>query len=250
MHLSNLSRFRHLPCHEKTLKESPQHCAVARLDRIFEKPVKSLVTVRVTWSQSVEPATLPCESHVTEEAVLVSSFVRGLRADFPKERIFVVTPHRIQRAAIKEMLSGDMDDMMRIDTVERMQGDEADIVVVCHGFTTYAGHSGYSSVSDGELEFIFQRNRLNVALFRDKSLCIFVVADELFRRGPPFSVIASSERSDAWMFMSAFVDRSRELEWTAGHSSTGDSDSDGGYNSQEYSNNSTLDWAFAELVLE
>ena len=93
---------------------------------------------------------LPYERHVKAEAGLAAALVRLLRDTFGvAESIFVATPHRIQRAAVRQALTfpitqgrapdGEedemdaltdkmarlrvsLDDNLRVDTIERLQG--------------------------------------------------------------------------------------------------------------------------------
>ena len=107
----------------------------------------SLALIRTRFSVSY----LPYESHVKAEARLAAALVSLLRETFGVgESIFVATPHRIQRAAVRQALSGQTiapgpapdgeedemdnltgqmaglkvshDDNLRVDTVERLQG--------------------------------------------------------------------------------------------------------------------------------
>ncbi|KAJ3310267.1 hypothetical protein HDU93_005390, partial [Gonapodya sp. JEL0774] len=102
------------------------------IDQVFERPVQSLVTIQMKWPSSTDPTILPYESHLEAEEFLVTGLVQDLRSNFPQEKIFVVTPHRLQRVRITRALDQLIGEKMRVDTVERMQGDEADIVVVCY----------------------------------------------------------------------------------------------------------------------
>lgn len=89
----------------------------------------------------------------------------------------LVSPHRAQNAALRKRL-GDLRTDAFIETVDRIQGRERDVVVV-----TY-------TVSDpefalAEAEFIFSPERLNVAITRARSKLVFVVARKLLDLVPP-----------------------------------------------------------------
>ncbi|KAJ3122974.1 hypothetical protein HK098_002310 [Nowakowskiella sp. JEL0407] len=77
------------------------------------------------------------EDHLQIEADAVVSLIYVLLQCFEKESYYVVTPHRSQRFAIKSLLSMVVDNWesrIRVDTVEKMQGGEADVVIACYGF--------------------------------------------------------------------------------------------------------------------
>ncbi|KAJ3281606.1 hypothetical protein HK104_011368 [Borealophlyctis nickersoniae] len=157
---------------------------------------------------------LPFEIHLQTEAKVVATIVKGARGCFPTARIFVVTPHRAQRAAVGALLRKEgtfkpgedgVDPLMRVDTVERCQGDEAEIVVACYGFTTHL------SQLESELDFVFHRNRLNVALSRAKNLCILVASQSVIV--PPIAALATPERREAFAHMKLFKDMSCVVPW-------------------------------------
>ncbi|ORY49037.1 P-loop containing nucleoside triphosphate hydrolase protein [Rhizoclosmatium globosum] len=112
-------------------------------------------------------------------SLMVSDMVLTFHSCAPNARIFVITPHRLQRTIIQNTLELHLQtaqsDLLRIDTVERMQGDQADIVIACYGFT------GHRQMLENEIEFIFDIHRVNVALSRSKALCILVASKNLFQ---------------------------------------------------------------------
>jgi hypothetical protein len=112
-----------------TLGSSPLH-----------RPV-SLALLRLkTWSSITSHITY--ELHVNREAALAAALVASLQRCSPDDDIFVATPHRIQREAVKSALSRVTpdDDLLRrafgrlqhgppieqakvtVDTIERLQG--------------------------------------------------------------------------------------------------------------------------------
>jgi hypothetical protein len=112
-----------------TLNGSPLH-----------RPV-SLALLRLeTWSSKTDHITY--ELHVNREAALAAALVASLQRCSPDDDIFVATPHRIQREAVKTALSRVTPDDNRlqqaferlqhgpqieqakvtVDTIERLQG--------------------------------------------------------------------------------------------------------------------------------
>jgi predicted RecB family nuclease len=84
------------------------------------------------------------------------------------EDILVVTPYNAQVRCLRERLP----DGARIGTVDKFQGQEAPVV-----FFSMATSSG--SEIPRNLEFLFSRNRLNVAISRAQCLAVLVASPEL-----------------------------------------------------------------------
>jgi DNA replication ATP-dependent helicase Dna2 len=85
------------------------------------------------------------------------------RQDFWQKRLFIVTPRHVQRLAVRKTLirAGFEADTLFVDTVEKMQGQEADVVIVCYGMWT-------KELLEGGHDFVYSRNRINV---RYDNLC-------------------------------------------------------------------------------
>ena len=122
------------------------------------------------------------------EAALVSRLAVALREDmadvadddaFWRERLFVVSPHHAQIRAIRRALAGDRDWSARpfVDTVDKMQGQEADAVFVSYG----VADPEYAAL---EADFIYSRNRLNVAVSRARVKSVVFLARPLLDASP------------------------------------------------------------------
>lgn len=100
----------------------------------------SLAMIRLRTT-SRRPEQLGYEAHVKGEARVAAALVQSLRKSSPGDDIFVATPHRVQRQAVKAALkSAEEEDLVgamlglniasppanvgkvTIDTVERLQG--------------------------------------------------------------------------------------------------------------------------------
>lgn len=85
--------------------------------------------------------------------------VRPMKA----ENILVVAPYSMQVNLLRETLPADA----RVGTVDKFQGREAEVVLI-----------SMTTSSEAELprfiEFLFSKNRLNVAVSRAKSLAVLV----------------------------------------------------------------------------
>lgn len=98
----------------------------------------------------------------------------GLDSD---DGLGVVVPHRAQRAALKTLFP-DLAEAGAIDTVERFQGGERDLIIVS------------ATASDpefvlAEARFLLNPNRLNVALSRPRKKLIVIGSSTIFRLVPP-----------------------------------------------------------------
>lgn len=134
---------------------------------------KALHTVLLKAPAVRNMSLLPYEAQVQMEAESVSALVVALWSvvtwDEKEEskRIFVITPHRLQKAAISQALGDLAHGKVRVDTVERMQGNEAEVAIICYGFFDVDRVAR-------ECDFLYNRNRINVAMTRARKLCILV----------------------------------------------------------------------------
>ena len=94
-------------------------------------------------------------------------------ASTSKPSLGVVTPHNAQRGALETVLP----DTVTPNTVEKYQGGERDIVVVC-------GTVSDPAFARNEEQFILNPNRLLVAISRSRLLTIVVCSDGLFEVAP------------------------------------------------------------------
>ncbi|KXA93329.1 hypothetical protein AKJ64_00910 [candidate division MSBL1 archaeon SCGC-AAA259E17] len=103
------------------------------------------------------------------EAEIVESIT-----DLVGNRSGIVTPHNAQRGLLKD----ELDEDIRVDTVERFQGGQEDIMIL----------SGTVSDPDyvkAESDFLLNQNRLNVALSRMKKKLIVIASKSIFEFVPP-----------------------------------------------------------------
>lgn len=115
-----------------------------------------------------------------EEAKWIAKAVKRLIDDYSisSEQIGIISPHRLQNntiySALKEALPFSLK-LPRIDTVERMQGSEFDLVIFS------------ATVSDKEMihtPFLKEYRRFNVALTRSRKKFIFVASPLFFQSFP------------------------------------------------------------------
>ena len=106
-----------------------------------------------------------------EEAECVSNIVKELLSiGLNHNDIAVVTPFRKQVSIIRSMTRNIVaeDDMPLIDTVERLQGQDVDCVII-----------SFVKTSASNVDFIFNPNRLNVMISRAKRKVFIITSNEV-----------------------------------------------------------------------
>jgi predicted RecB family nuclease len=110
-----------------------------------------------------------CRQESQPEAARVAAEVgRLLAAGVPAPEIMVVAPYNAQVNLLRELV----DDAVAVGTVDKFQGQEADVVL--YSLTSSSG----DDVPRG-LEFLLSRNRLNVAVSRARCLAYLVCSPRL-----------------------------------------------------------------------
>ncbi|WP_457753686.1 AAA domain-containing protein [Thermococcus sp.] len=108
------------------------------------------------------------------EKIIISEIVKKLPKEYTSEdKLGIVVPFKAQRAQIKSLLRQLGLEHIQVDTVERFQGGEKDIIIIS---LTASDPSYISAV----LEFLFNPNRLNVAMSRMKEKLILIGSQEVF----------------------------------------------------------------------
>lgn len=136
------------------------------------------------------------------EAQLVYSLVNELVLRISPSSIFLITPHRMQRSAIQRKLSKNSFSNVQIicDTVERMQGKEAQCVILCMLYRQ-------NEMLVNELDFIYNRQRINVSITRAQQICILLTSQLLFNR-PPLELFVNENSRNAYNLLNNFVNKS------------------------------------------
>lgn len=114
-----------------------------------------------------------------EEAALAALIIdTAIKGGISEKEIAVVSPHRRQNVRIAELVAG-MGHVPSplIDTVERIQGQERDLIILSMTLSD-------PDVLAAESEFLFLPNRFNVAVTRARKKLI-VIASPLFFRALP-----------------------------------------------------------------
>lgn len=183
-------------------------------DSLSHHPV-SLALIRLrSWSKHTQH--IPYELHVHGEAAVAAALVMSLQKCCQNDDIFVATPHRIQREAVKAALesanqhlpiedafskmklgNGQGKPKVVVDTIERLQGSEAAFVICL-----FSVPKTFTS----DLAFLLERRRLNVAISRAKTLCILITSDEVLC--PSVKILANEETAKGYAFLKTYEKRS------------------------------------------
>lgn len=144
------------------------------------KGVKAALDADAPLTVIVHQDTKSRQSNIVEAQIS-----KALSENVPKsESVGMVTPHNAQKGLLNSMCSN-----VQVDTVERFQGGQRDMMIV------------NATVSDpdyieAEEDFILNPNRLNVAISRMKKKLVVVVPQSLFEMIP--SDVDSYENASIW----------------------------------------------------
>jgi uncharacterized protein len=93
---------------------------------------------------------------------------KGVTKPFTKDDVLIVAPYNMQVELLKNSLSAEY----QIGTIDKFQGKEAQVVIISMA-------SSLAEESARGIDFLFDVNRLNVAVSRAKALAIIVASPEL-----------------------------------------------------------------------
>ena len=118
----------------------------------------------------------------------------GDDGSFFRDGVFVVSPHRAQIRAIQRELRRQRrwQSPPLVDTVDKMQGREADAVIVSYGVSD-------PEFAAEEAEFIYGLNRLNVAVTRARAKCVVCLPRPLLDAPPQVLDLPAAARGLAFM---------------------------------------------------
>lgn len=146
-------------------------------DTTYDEPLESV------WDAEVG---LFLVAHDERESRLSNTFEAGLvrrmielGENLPSDSVAVLTPHQAQRSNLEMELGGLGDGAVDVvDTVERLQGDEAETIIVS------ATASDPTAIGSNE-EFLLNLNRSNVAFSRSQRRLIVVCSKTFLDHIPP-----------------------------------------------------------------
>jgi hypothetical protein len=102
---------------------------------------------------------------------------KEVSSSFWSSNLAICSPHRAQNTIIRNLLRADLRSNAFVETVDRIQGKERDVVLFSY---TVAD----SEFATAEADFIFSSERLNVAITRAKTKLIVLVSKGLLQAVP------------------------------------------------------------------
>ena len=125
--------------------------------------------------QGLIPISVPHKGNSTsseEEAEVVVELVKSLRGDKDPANVLVVAAYNAQVDLLREKLDSAGFERVMVGTVDKFQGREGMAVI-------YSFAASSSMDAPRGLEFLLDRNRLNVAISRAKATCYLVFSETL-----------------------------------------------------------------------
>jgi len=156
---------------------------------IFKESKKNKIENILSRSRVIFIPTKPLKEnkHNTEEAKLVSKFLSQIKTSFgnkfENETAGVITPWRIQISKIRSFIKNeDILKKVTIDTVERFQGSEREIIIMSLAVYSRAQLGNLQSLNfDGTID-----RKLNVALSRAKQHLIILGSENVLSFSPHY----------------------------------------------------------------
>jgi hypothetical protein len=155
------------------------------LRETFLRPEDSVVLC--TYSGYTATARNPFEAHVAARvATLARAELRDAAGEaytagaFREQALAILSPHRAQNSAILHELTAlgwAYGELPVVDTVERMQGNEREMVIVSYAVAD-------REYAEREAEFLLDPNRFNVSITRPRSKLIVLLSEEVLRALP------------------------------------------------------------------
>lgn len=152
--------------------------------------------------------------HNIPEKNIISELSKNISNE---ESVGVVTPHNSQKGKLSVVCPSNTE----VDTVERFQGGEKDVMFLS---TTV---SDPSQLSDEE-EFILSHRRLNVALSRMKKKLVVVAPKTVFELVPDETDVYDESR--IWKSLYSVAEADKEADWSGKISDLNDKYSDTEFN--------------------
>jgi DNA replication ATP-dependent helicase Dna2 len=134
----------------------------------------------VFWASQQEEQTKVHEQEARRAALLATYFREQLGEKFHSGSVGIITPFRAQIAAIHRHLPAELHGSITIDTVERYQGSERDIIILSFAVNFPSQVRSIQSLSmDGSVD-----RKLNVALTRARERMIALGCVEALSHSP------------------------------------------------------------------
>ncbi|KAF9933357.1 Tripartite DNA replication factor [Linnemannia zychae] len=178
------------------------------------------IELRLTDNQhSALAANVRNDIHIA--ATIEASFIAGIVEAYlvmvgesAVTTLFVAVPHHVQRLAILNKIeetgftASYPNALIKVDTIEKMQGQEADMVIVC-----FAMFDEFTLVN--ELAYLYNIHRWIVALSRARCKTVLLMTPEIkaprIIGGTGKVNVGSLQRLDGWGLLQAFEKYAEEL---------------------------------------
>jgi DNA replication ATP-dependent helicase Dna2 len=146
--------------------------------------LKRITQKRLTfWSSEPEQQTKVHEQEAMRAAALAQYFREELGDKFHGGSIGIITPFRAQIAAIHRYLANELRETVSVDTVERYQGSEREIIIISFAVNYPAQVRSIQSLSfDGTVD-----RKLNVALTRARQKLVVLGCSEVLQKQDIFA---------------------------------------------------------------
>ncbi|MBE0669050.1 MAG: AAA family ATPase [Anaerolineales bacterium] len=117
---------------------------------------------------------------------------------FWRESLFIVSPHHVQIRSIHQRLATlrDWESVPFVDTVDKMQGQQAETVIVSYGVSDI-------ETAMSEAEFIYSLNRINVSTTRARAKCIVFLSRPLLE--PSYDLLQNEKASKGLHHMISLI---------------------------------------------
>ncbi|MBM4151107.1 MAG: hypothetical protein FJ219_05610 [Ignavibacteria bacterium] len=99
----------------------------------------------------------------------------------------IISPFRSQNALIQSKIPSDVIEFITVDTVERFQGSERELIIISLAIHNEFHMKGIESLAEIEAEIMDRK--LNVALTRAKKQCIILGCPTALRKGSPYAML-------------------------------------------------------------
>ncbi|KAI8373339.1 hypothetical protein BD560DRAFT_394681 [Blakeslea trispora] len=158
-------------------------------------PDKPIALVKVS-SKSKDYDAVEHEARIVCDIVMcyLASCTNTTQGSIDEPKVMIVTPHHQQRIAIQKT-TRQFSKEIKVDTVEKMQGQECDLIIACFSFIKNHTNS---------YEFLRDFRRWNVALSRAKCKVIVLTIESLINPEPQgiFSSFSHKlEPTDGWALL-------------------------------------------------
>ncbi|KAL9556985.1 hypothetical protein MBANPS3_001622 [Mucor bainieri] len=171
------SRFPETKLQLDWTKLEQQHPHASVIQAILD-PLKSIALVKL---QQPPAAANAVENEASLVQQLVSAYLDANTRHTPS--VMIVTPHHQQRIAIKRKVDSLSSTVIPVDTVEKMQGQECELIIACFSCT--------NSKRSRNNEFLRDFRRWNVALSRARTKVIVLTVEELLNPNPTEGILES-----------------------------------------------------------